>query len=97
MLGQFFEFWNVCNLCSAALAGDSDGIILDQYSNLTGERNIKANPILSQWRKAADAMRMIGVEYGLTPAARAKLSITKPQDAPMFDDLDSPFKLRAVE
>jgi P27 family predicted phage terminase small subunit len=100
MLGQFFEFWNVCNMCSKIVAGYKDpdvGIVLDQYSDLTGDRNIKANPILSQWRKAADAMRMIGVEYGLTPAARAKLSITKPQDAPMFDDLDSPFKLRAVE
>lgn len=97
ILGQFFEFWNVCNLCSAALAKDRDGVVIDQWRDSTGERVVTANAIIGQWRKAADAMRMIGVEYGLTPAARAKLSTSNPQDAPMFDDLDSPFKLRAVE
>lgn len=44
------------------------------------------NPSFSQWNTAAKLMKSYLIEFGLTPASRTKLKITKPAEADPMED-----------
>lgn len=97
ILGQFFEAWAIANDCVKQLANDTDGLVIHNYNNMSGERKLSPHPASKILQQAQATMRQIGVEYGLTPAARAKLSSDNPQQARVQFDLDSPFELKRVK
>lgn len=97
ILGQFFEAWAIANACIKELENDSDGIVIHNYNNTSGERKLSPHPATKILSQAQSTMRQIGVEYGLTPAARAKLSSSNPGEAKISFDLDKPFSLKAVK
>lgn len=55
---------------------EQEGLMVE-YTNKAAETNKVAHPLLTKKRQLADQMRMMAVELGLTPAARAKLAMPK--------------------
>lgn len=94
LLAQFFEAMNMSVMCAELLQNDTDGVVIDQYNNMSGERSVKANPILSQWSKAVTVMKNIGSLYGLSPSDRARFSTINPADNTMIDaDIGVPLRI----
>ncbi len=59
------------------------------HINKFGAENLVAHPLLTQRKQLADQLRMLAVEFGLTPSARAALALPKHEEkAPTeFDSL----------
>lgn len=47
----------------------------------------KANPAVSAWKLATGVMKSYLIEFGLTPASRAKLKIERPKEADPLEDM----------
>src|SRR5690606_2901432 len=54
--------------------------LMVEYTNKAAETNKVAHPLMTKKKQLAEQMRALASEFGLTPAARAKLAI--PKDPP---------------
>ena len=54
---------------------------------IRGDRGAVRNPLLSIVRHEADLMRLIGAEFGLSPASRARVPAGSPSEDDGFDGL----------
>lgn len=60
---------------------ESQGMFME-YTNKGGATNVIEHPSVKAQIKYSDLMRKIGIEFGLTPASRAKIAIRQPGDEP---------------
>jgi len=58
---------------------EEEGLMVE-YTNKAAETNKVAHPLMTKKKQLAEQMRALASEFGLTPAARAKLAI--PKDPP---------------
>lgn len=58
---------------------EQEGLMVE-YTNKAAETNKVAHPLMTKKKQLAEQMRALASEFGLTPAARAKLAI--PKDPP---------------
>ena len=60
--------------------------LMVEYTNKAAETNKVAHPLLTKKRQLFDQMNSIASEFGLTPAARAKIAIPKKDEKPKTEE-----------
>lgn len=60
--------------------------LMVEYTNKAAETNKVPHPLLTKKKQLYEQMRSIASEFGLTPAARAKIAIPKREEKPKSEE-----------
>ncbi len=60
--------------------------LMVEYTNKAAETNKVPHPLMTKKRQLYDQMKSIASEFGLTPAARAKIAIPKKDEKPKTEE-----------
>lgn len=69
--------------CTRIIA--KEGLMVE-YTNKAAETNKVPHPLLTKKKQLAEQMKALAMEFGLTPASRAKLAIPREEEKPKSEE-----------